>query len=136
MNIEPAPKDALTRPGAVGRLVRLILGGLLLAWVVRLLGQAEMWTGQTPPGGLIWVGVAAMVWAQESLFTIGLIRPWGHRPQMVWGAMTLVVWGVGYAIHDRAWTPPVGWWIYGTTTLMAAMLGIAFMMSAWRATPG
>ena len=137
----------LVRPGLAGRGVRLILGVLLALWAAKLSGQAAQWTGPAAPlewgwSSLGWVGVAAMVWSQESFFTIGLNRPWGRKPQLAWAAIAVALalwnWSAGgfRATGGSWWGPPLGWWIYGTTLAMAILLSASFLLASLRATPG
>ena len=135
--LELVGSGSLVRPGPIGRLVRLCLGGLCL-YVFGELFYYGAWTTMQPFSSLDnrFLTLLAPLCVFNYVVNIGFARSWGRRPLIA----SLVVFGIvaciAFVITGSFDSPilgiPLNLWLgyfYGH-------LGISFVLSALIATPG
>lgn len=109
---------SLTRPGPIGRTIRLFNGLGVIAIVVWIVINAPMFVDDKLPGliaiGLIAVGVVAAVLNTFNILTISLRLPVGY-----WGLVVAVVPIIATAVFD---------WIF-LGAIWAAPLGLSCLLS-------
>ena len=141
MKTEFTQPGTLPKLGPVGRVVRLLLGVLIL-WLV-VPPFAEHWEGFTrfregweAPRGTWYIGLLLAVYllpvTVDRLFTV----KWEWRSQVAWGALAVLVVGFDLAYYGALWAPPLGWLVLATTVLVLGSIGLSFVVQAAAATPG
>jgi len=130
-------QGTLSKPGPIGRLVRLGLGALCLYAVY---GLYQQWKYEgvnfdiTEPTWLISLAVA--VWLFPAVVNIGFTKSWGRWPQwvvVIVAAVLAVVSRVGWG----SWIgPPLGLFVFTVMAYTFIHLGLSFVLSAILATPG
>ena len=136
-NFEPA--GTLPKPGPIGRLVRLLFGLAIVAWLLPglfLSIPALPDAAEFPTNLPFWGIVALTLVNMYHVVNLGLGKSWGHQPQGVFLALVglALVWSV--AGYGRIWAPPFAALIVLWLILINLPLGIAFLLSASLATPG
>lgn len=139
--VEPG---TLVRPSWIGRLVRLLLGVLLLRAFFDLV-RSEIWmargdtglTSSRPPDDLVfWLLVAFVFWIFPHVVNIGFGVRWGRWPQLALLAVVGVTVGVSLLTAGSVWSPALGWVLLAWLLYVSLHLGVSFVLSAFLATPG
>ncbi len=82
----------LTKPGPVGRLVRLAFGALCVYYVVGLIDvQQSMQNSEGHIRGVIWNGILPSLFLVSYVVNIGFSRAWKKWPAIVSGGVLLLV---------------------------------------------
>ena len=127
------------QPLTIGRLMRLAFGAGLGFLFVRnfvdafpaVVGRdlAEIDVG-------FWIGVGFAFWFLPDLFTVGLSRIWGRRPQaaVAGAAAALVV--VDLVAYGSLWGPPLGWAVFVSAQFAIGFFALSFLFAALFAVPG
>jgi hypothetical protein len=127
----------LTRPGPVGRGVRLVFGALCLWYVARLIGVGSTLldvNGDIRP--IIWNGLLPGLFLISYVINIGFSRPWRKWPAMASAGVLLVFAGFGYLSTGSVETTLLGRAIWLWEIYLFAHLGLSFVLSALIGTPG
>jgi hypothetical protein len=130
-------RGTLPAPTPQKRVVRLLCGAALLAYVIWQAPQYGLFTGTglpLLPGS--WIAIAILFYFFGDIFNIGLNRRWGRWPQ---GALLALLAGavlMDLFLYGTFWGPPAGWLIHGFQLFSAFVLAVAFLVSAFTAAPG
>ena len=126
----------LSKAGPMGRIVRMVIGLAMAAWVIWKLRTHEVLTGMEFPASGIWIGVLIMFYFLSDVFNIGFNRRWGRWPQY---SFVLLVAGailIDFAQYGGFWGPPVGWLIHLMMVGVGGIIALSFLLSAILASPG
>lgn len=127
----------LLRPGPVGRLVRLVFGGLCLYYVYGLAtvsGSVVNSDGSIRP--LLWNGIIPGVLLVSYVVNIGFSRAWKKWPAIV-SVMALGFFAIaGYLMSGTIETPLLARVIWSWELYVFGHLGTAFLIAAIIGTPG
>lgn len=131
-------QGALPRPGPIGRIVRLLLGLLLLQLLYALLTQGPrgMFDTSVPSHPTFWLSVAIAFYSIPYVVNIGLTRNWRRRPQFVIAALAGVLIVLDLALYGTWWGPPLGVFMFAWLVYWSAHFGLSFLLSGLIATPG
>ena len=127
---------SLSRPGLIGRIVRLLAGIAMLVWFASNLKDYAFLTSNEFPVNGTWVGIGIMFYFFSDLFNIGFNRSWGRWPQYVFVLLLVIGIGVNYVHHGGFWGPATGWLVYLMYMTVDAAIGLSFIVGAVVATPG
>jgi hypothetical protein len=136
---------SLKPPKLIGRIVRLLLGVLLLWAAYRLildaiypmLVQGQGWTASSPPRvWLFWVFVAWAFYTTPYVINIGFTKNWHRGPQWVMAGAAALLLAVDLLIYGVWWAGPLAVFVYLWLTYFAAHLGASCVLSSMLATPG
>jgi len=127
----------LPKPGYIGRMIRLLLGGSILYAVYQI--------SFAPPSGLIntlpdniglWVAIAFAFWVFPGVVNIGWSLPGGNWPRVgiTVLAVLAVLWGI--VQYGNIVSPPLSWLLYLWLVYTFLHLGIAFVIASIISTPG
>ncbi|RMF60294.1 MAG: hypothetical protein D6743_15175 [Calditrichaeota bacterium] len=138
------PPGTLVRPGPIGRIVRLVMGALLLRLAYSVvtelllpsLGGAGVFGWRAPRHLSIWVAAALCFWAFPYVVNIGFTRNWRQKPRVVLLAVAALLALAAYVARGSLWSPAMGWLLVVWMFYVSAHLGMAFLLSAILATPG
>ncbi len=132
------PPGTLTKPGLLGRGIRLVLGVIVLLSafsVARSFGQVENGQGILESISL-WVLVVVLFFSMRDVINLGLNVHWGPKAQIVTLVAALVFIAIDYIFYARLWALPLGIFFYLWFLLIAIPLGIALILAAILGTPG
>ena len=133
----------LKPPGIIGRIVRLLLGILVLYLFIDLVewewlqpkNSSEFIRWQAP--GLDWAVIFLLFFYLFPLVVnIGFGVNWKRKPQLI---LIIAVVGLGLFTlfqYGSIWSPALGWLLLIWLTYVAGHLGISFLLAAMLATPG
>ena len=125
---------ALRKPGPLGRLVRLGLGGAGLFGVWQMIFRADI---REVDNFSIWLWFAFGVWLLPAIVNIGLGVKWGlWRPRWVAAGLAAAAAGVSYFTEGTLLGTPVWWLMKGGIIYTFGHLGLSFVLSSILATPG
>jgi len=127
----------LTRPGPIGRLVRLAYG-ILCLWFVYYLIQISPYlidaSGHVRQG--IWNGIFPGLFLISYVVNIGYSRAWKKWPAIISAAVFLAIAAFGYLTEGIAETTVLVRAIWGWEFYLFVHLGIAYVLAAVIGTPG
>lgn len=126
----------LTRPGPVGRLVRLALGAACLTGVWSAVTNGPVAIVPKLPHPVDWIPIGIALWLIPAVVDIGWGVAWKRRSQWAVVSAGVVLSFVSWLSYGRFWAPPLGWFVLGFTAYTLAHLGLSFVLSAVLATPG
>lgn len=141
MKTEFAQPGTLPKLGPFGRIVRLLMGVLILWLVVPPFvrhweGFIRLREGWEAPRGTWYIGTILAVYllpvVVDRLFTVN----WGWRSQAAWGTVAAVAVGFDLAHYGALWAPPLGWFLMVSIVLILGVIGLSFLVQAAAATPG
>lgn len=127
----------LTRPGPIGRGVRLVFGALCLWYVAGLIDiSSDLFdvTGNIRP--IIWNGILPGLFLISYVINIGFSRPWRKWPAIASAGVLLVVAGIGYLSIGSVETALLARAIWLWEIYLFAHLGLSFVVAAFIGTPG
>ncbi len=128
---------SLTRPGPIGRLVRLAFGVMCLYYVTGLLSlQGDMLTESGSIKSLIWNGVLPGLFLVSYVINIGFSRAWKKWPAAASAFLLASIAAYGYLQSGSPETLLLAKAIYWWEIYLFTHLGLAFTLSAVIATPG
>ena len=125
-----------SRPGPIGRTVRIILGIALIALFIFDLTAYKLLTRMEFPISTIWIGVVFFFYLFSDIFNIGFDRRWGRWPQYIFITLVAAAILIDIIQYGSFWGPPVGWLIYLMFQFATGFTGVAFILSAILANPG
>jgi hypothetical protein len=127
----------LLRPGPVGRLVRLGLGGLCLCAIWVVFENVELLVAEpTAVLNELTVMIAAALWIFNYVVNIGFSKSWNRRPLIVSVTLLALSAGAAFVWSGSLDSPLFGipftvWLVY-----FYGHLGISFVLAASIGTPG
>tara|TARA_R110002049_G_scaffold130820_1_gene289270 strand:- start:1598 stop:2134 length:537 start_codon:yes stop_codon:yes gene_type:complete len=127
----------LTRPGPIGRGVRLVFGALCLWYVVGLIGIGDNLLDMN--GSIhttIWNGILPGLFLISYVINIGFSRPWRKWPAIISAAVFLAVATFGYFSTGSAETALLARTIWLWELYVFGHLGLSFFVAAFIGTPG
>lgn len=133
------PAGTLTRPGPFGRLVRLLLGLVLLFGLLPGLIQSipSLPDAATIPANpFFWLIVAITLVSMNHVVNLGLGKSWGHRPQVAFLLLAAIALMIDVVAYGRLWAPPLAGLFIFWLILVNLPLGFAFVLAALIGTPG
>lgn len=144
MSSSTNPPVSLPKPRLVGRLVRLVLGVLLVFFFVELVtavsspGSAFLLpqTGWNVPGGDWWIAAAICFFVLPVVINSGFGRRWGGWPRMVFLALAAGATLWDWLAYGSLWAPPLAVLILLLVAYVLAHAGISYLVAAVAATPG
>lgn len=128
---------SLSRPGPVGRLVRLFFGALCLWYVYGLTQVSENLissAGQIWP--MIWNGALIGLFLISYVVNIGFSRAWKKWPAIVSAGVLGLIAGAGYVITGSVETTILARSIWVWELYVYSHLGLAFIVAGVIGTPG
>jgi hypothetical protein len=135
--LELVGPGTLTRPGPVGRLLRLGLGALCLfaLWNVVLSAEAIVTQPFSSLDSLV-VLIAFPLFVFNYVVNIGFSKSWGRRPLIASLAALGLSAGIAFLVSGSFDSPIFGVPLTLWLGYFYAHLGIAFVLAAFIATPG
>jgi small-conductance mechanosensitive channel len=137
----PAP---LPRPRLIGRLVRFVLGAILLYFFVNILvvipWQARDFlarqTGWRVPGGAWWIAAILCFLALPTIINSGFSRDWDGWPQVAFLVLAggAIAWD--WLAYGALWAWPLALLVLMLVTYVFAHAGVSYLVAAFAATPG
>jgi hypothetical protein len=128
---------SLSKPGPVGRIVRMLFGLLCLWYVSELLTAFERLVasdGHIHP--LVWNGILPGLFLISYVINIGFSRSWGKRPATVSAALLAVTALASYLSSGTAETELFARAVWIWEVYLFAHLGLSFVLAAVIGTPG
>lgn len=127
----------LTKPGPVGRLMRLTFGALCVYYVVGLIDvQQSMQNSEGHIRGVIWNGILPSLFLVSYVVNIGFSRAWKKWPAIVSGGVLLLVAAYGFYSQGMLETAILAQAIWVWELYIFTHLGLSFLLSALLGTPG
>ncbi len=127
----------LSKPGPIGRLLRLTLGLLCLSYVY---GLITVWDNALSPEGsivsFVWNGVLPGLFLVSYVINIGFSRDWKKWPAIVSALMLLVVAAIGYVQSGTLETLLLARAILIWELYIFLHLGSTFVIATLIGTPG
>jgi len=136
-NLKLDDPGTLSRPGPIGRVMRLMFG-LVCAWhVANLIGvSASLLTNDGHVRPLIWNGLLPGVFLLSYVVNIGFSRDWGKRPAIVSVIVLLIFGASGYLLDGNIENGLLARAIWVWEFYVFAHLGLAFLLAGTLGTPG
>ena len=128
---------SLSRPGPIGRLVRLVFAAAC-AFALYTLAVAHevLITTRVPDDFGWWFMIGLGFYLMPYVINIGFSVNWKRGSQIVVALLVVGAGGVGLWQSGSFWAPPLGWLMVAMTTYVYGHLGISFVLSAILGTPG
>jgi hypothetical protein len=144
MPADPNASVALPRPRLIGRLVRLVLGAILLYFFVKLLiaiptqahGFLATQAGWRIPGGDWWLVAIGCLFALPLLINSGFGRRWGNWPRIALLALAGVAALADWLVYGAFWAWPLAALVFLLIAYVLFHAGISYLVAAFAATPG
>lgn len=137
MSLQLVAPGSLSRPGPIGRLVRLLLGAVCLyaLWgVVNIAPEfVENPIGLLPNLGLM---IVFALYIFNYVVTIGFSRDWHRYPLIVSLIIMVAVAAAGFLFTGDAGTDALGITVLLWLGYFYTHLGVSFLLAAFLATPG
>ncbi len=127
----------LTRPGPIGRSVRLAFGFLCLWYVLQLLGiSVNLLDSEGHIRQLIWNGIIIGLFLISYVINIGFSKDWKKWPALVSGAVFIVIGGLGVLLQGNFETPTLAVTIWLWELYLFSHLGLSFILAGLIGSPG
>ncbi len=128
---------SLTKPGPVGRVVRLVFG-LICSWYVA--GLIEISASVTTSNGgireIIWNGIVIGLFLISYVINIGYSRAWKKWPAVASAGVFALIAGFSYLTEGIFQTQTLARAIWSWEVYLFSHLGIAFLVAGVIGTPG
>ena len=126
----------LHKPGPIGRIVRLLLGGWLLYGFWIFWTYPGLVVREELPHSSTWLWIAAALWLIPPVVNIGFGINWRAWPRYVAGGIMLA-WAIGNVVLEATgWSPGLGRFTWLFCLYVFGHLGLSFVLAAVIATPG
>lgn len=136
----PSNSKDLPRPGTIGRVVRLLLGVLLLFFFAQVARNARGFLveqqGWHTPGGDWWIVAAICLLALSGIVNDGFSRQWGRRPSVAFLALLVAAAAWDRIAYGALWAAPLGFLVLLLILYVFGHAGLSFLAAAAAATPG
>ena len=127
------PEGSITRPRAIGRLVRLLIGAYLTFHVRQVVILADVRDVDDP---MMWVSLILALWLLPPVVNIGFGVDWKRHHQLLLIVLGVVAAAAGWTLYGSPFSEPTWLWMKATTAYTWSHLGVSFILSAFLATPG
>ena len=121
------------RPLTIGRLTRLAFGaglGSLFVWNFVDAYPAVIDRDFAEIGVGYWIGVGFAFWYLPDLFTVGLSRVWGRRPQAAVAGVAASLMVIDLVAYGALWAPPLGWAVFLSVQFALGFFALSFLSAA------
>ncbi len=135
--LELVEAGSLIRPGTIGRVVRLLIGGFCLYAVAELFLYWE-WTTNQPFSSLDnrFLVLLAPLCIFNYVVNIGFAKSWGRRPATISFVVLAVFSGAAFVATSSFDSPILGIPLNLWLAYFYAHLGLSFVLAAILGTPG
>lgn len=128
---------SLSKPGPIGRLVRLVFGALSLYYIFGLWTiRQDVLTGNGDVQPLIWNGILPALLLISYVVNIGFSRAWKKWPAIIALSIMLGAGVFGFMQSGHVETMILAKAIWSVELFTFAHLGLSFVLAALLATPG
>ncbi|MDQ7051784.1 MAG: hypothetical protein Q9P14_02375 [candidate division KSB1 bacterium] len=136
-SLDPLAPGSLPRPGWIGRLVRLLLGGVFLWGTYRLLlAHLEQPPGTNAPTPLFLMAIVVAFYGWHLLAAqYSQVLP-PKRATLVPIVLTGLLLIADGLVYQRLWAPPAAWFLFVMTVSILGFIGFSFLLAALLAAPG
>ena len=139
---QQAPKSAEIQPTprVIGRIVRIVVGAVLLYLFVQLIAQAPhilaARSGWSVPRGSWWVGAIICFLALPAIVNSGFSRRWGAWPQVIYILLLCAAADWDLVAYRSLWAPPLGSVVLLLFLYVYGHAGLSFLIAGIAGTPG
>lgn len=144
MATTPNAPARLPRPRLLGRLLRIVLGAILLYFFLNIV-FAVPWqardflaaqAGWRIPGGTWWVGAILCLLALPIVINSGFSRRWGGWPRVAFLFLVAgaILWD--WLAFGAFWAWPLAALVLLLVSYVLAHSGVSFLVAGFAATPG
>jgi hypothetical protein len=129
---------SLPKPGVVGRVVRLLVGLLLLSGLYSMLtdGLSLFSLRVAPRSWTFWLFVVIAFYVTPYVVNIGFGTNWRRVPQLFIAVTAGVLIAIDLIAYGTWWAPPLGTFVWVWLVYFSAHLGFSFVLSTLLGTPG
>ncbi len=144
MAIEQKASSDDPKPRLIGRLVRIVLGAVLLYFVANIIlqisakpaGFLAARAGWSVPAGNWWFGALVCLFALPTVVNGGFGGRWGE-----WVVVAYLLLAGGAIVWDRIaygglWAAPLAWLVLALILYVLAHSGTSFLVAGIAASPG
>lgn len=132
------PPGWLPKPGWPGRVIRFVLGVLLLNGALGIVEGFHqlVFTQQIPDSLILWVLAGLLFLSMRDVIDLGLRVRWGQKARVAVLVLAGVCIALDFIFYRRLWAPPLGLFFSLWFLLVAVPLGLALVLAAVLGTPG
>ena len=128
---------SLTKPGPVGRVVRLAFAVVCLSYVWGLAGTAtSLIDDYGHIKSIVWNGIIFGLFLISYVINIGYSRAWKKRPAIASACLFIGIAGTGYLTNGNPESQLLAGSIWGWEMYLFTHLGSAFLIASIIGTPG
>lgn len=128
---------SLSRPGPIGRAVRLGFGALLLTYVFALwAARNDLITEAGSIRPLLWTGIVPSLFIVSYVVNIGFSRAWRKWSAIISVVLLLIAGTIGYLLTGTIENAAFARTLFLWELYVAAHFGLSFVLSNILATPG
>jgi hypothetical protein len=124
------------RPGAVGLLIRVVLGAASAYALIELITQWDSFRDRNLIESDFWFITLFALCLLSDVFNIGLRRRWGAWPLVAFLTVGAAVGFVGYLASGEIWTAALAAWVYAGDLGVFVALVVSFPVAIAMRTPG
>ncbi len=127
----------LSKPGPIGRFVRLGFGALCIYYAISLWGiRSELITNAGTIRPMIWNGIFPGIILVSYVVNIGFSRAWKKWPAIISLMLILMAGAVGLLLTGAVESPILAGTVFVWELYVFSHLGLSFALSGVLATPG
>ncbi len=135
--LDPLAPGTLPRPGFIGRLARIGLGGVLLWGIYRLIvAHLAKPPGTTPPTPLYWLTILIAFYGWYLIAAQYLPKLRSRQALMIPLTITGLLLLMDGVVYNRLWAPPAAWFLFGFSSAVLGFIGLSAILAALFAVPG
>ncbi len=128
---------SIERPGAIGRMARIVSGCALLYFLILTLIHHTSYVSLViPKDPGIWIGVGFSFYFLPDVINVGFTRNWRRWPQLIIFLVALAAVVFDFFQYRSFWGPPLGLLVFALLVYVTAHLGLSFILAGILATPG
>jgi hypothetical protein len=132
----PEARPGLIRPGALGLLIRVVLGAAAIYAMIELITNWDVFRDLNLIESDFWFITVFTLCLLSDLFNIALRRRWGAWPVVVFVAVAVGIGFASYPTSGEVWTTALAAWVYAVDVLVFGALTISFPVAIATRTPG
>ncbi len=122
----------LSKPGWIGRLVRLLMAALMFYLLYVVLQNFNNFIEGVPEQAILWFMVLLAFFLLSPVVNIGFGKLWGNQPQSWFLIMLYILIMVGIFSKNAHWTLETAYLILGLQIYIFSHLGISFLLASIR----